>query len=122
MASICMVVFSHYPADPRVRREAEALQSAGHSVRVICLRKSGESAVETVRSVRVERLPIERKRGSATRYIWEYFAFLVAALARVARIHCAARIDVVHVHNMPDVLVPTGLLPRLTGAKVILDL
>lgn len=105
-----------------MRREAEALQSAGHSVRVICLRKSGESAAETVRSVKVERLPIERKRGSATRYIWEYLAFLVSALARVARIHWATRIDVVHVHNMPDVLVLIGLVPRLTGAKVILDL
>ena len=32
------------------------------------------------------------------------------------------RYSLVHVHNMPDVLVFTALLPKLLGAKVILDL
>ncbi len=32
------------------------------------------------------------------------------------------RYDLVHVHNMPDVLVFSALVPKLLGAKVILDL
>ena len=32
------------------------------------------------------------------------------------------RYDLVHVHNMPDVLVFAALVPRMLGAKVILDL
>jgi glycosyltransferase involved in cell wall biosynthesis len=32
------------------------------------------------------------------------------------------RYDLVHVHNMPDVLVFSALVPKLFGAKIILDL
>jgi glycosyltransferase involved in cell wall biosynthesis len=31
-------------------------------------------------------------------------------------------VDVVHVHNLPDFLVFAGLVPRLTGRKVVLDI
>src|SRR6267142_42210 len=41
MSRVCMVVFSEYPKDPRVRREAEALVEAGIPVDVICLRGKG---------------------------------------------------------------------------------
>ena len=37
MSTVAMVVFSSYPFDPRVRREAEALAAKGISVDVICL-------------------------------------------------------------------------------------
>jgi len=34
----------------------------------------------------------------------------------------ARRYDLVYVHNMPDILVASGLIPKLFGAKLILDL
>jgi glycosyltransferase involved in cell wall biosynthesis len=37
-------------------------------------------------------------------------------------LHLRRRFDVVHVHNMPDILVLSGLFARLTGARMILDL
>ena len=39
---VAMIVFSYYPADPRVRREADALVEAGMLVDVICLRDEFE--------------------------------------------------------------------------------
>jgi glycosyltransferase involved in cell wall biosynthesis len=117
-----MVVFSHYPADPRVRREAEALAEEGAAVDVVCLAGPGESRRETVRGVRVFRLPVTRHREGRLRYMWQYASFLLLALLKVARLHLGRRYQLVHVHNMPDVLVLCALLPRLTGAKVVLDL
>jgi glycosyltransferase involved in cell wall biosynthesis len=117
-----MVVFSYYPDDPRVRREAEALVAAGMEVDVCCLRRSDQHPRETVGGVEVHRLPVVRKRQSPLRYLWEYASFILLAGARLARIHRASRLDVVHVHNMPDILVASALVPRIGGARVILDL
>ena len=40
---ICMVVYSYYPMDQRVRREAETLKENGAHVHVICLRNDYET-------------------------------------------------------------------------------
>ncbi|MBI5092963.1 MAG: glycosyltransferase family 4 protein [Candidatus Hydrogenedentes bacterium] len=117
-----MVVFSYYPADPRPRREAEALVDAGMAVDLICLRNEGELSHEVVNGVGVYRLPIQRKRAGKVRYLWEYALFILLAFFKLSALHLRRRYDVAHVHNMPDVLVFSALLPRLTGAKVILDL
>jgi glycosyltransferase involved in cell wall biosynthesis len=117
-----MVVFSHYPDDPRVRREAEALVRAGWLVDVLCLRKEGQPATETVNGVGVVRLPVARRRGSPLRYLWEYGLFGLLALLRLAWMQTGRRYRVVHIHNMPDVLVAAALVPRLAGARVVLDL
>ena len=119
---VASVVFSYYPDDPRVRREAEALCDAGFDVTVFCLRGKGQLPGETVHGVNVRRLPIERKRGSKSRYLWEYFAFIVLSAFVLSVHHFRRRFRAVHIHNMPDVLVFASVVPRLTGARIILDL
>ena len=122
MISIAMVVFSYYPADPRVRREAEALIDEGISVDVICLRNEGESARTEVNGVTVHRVPLRRKRKNKIRYLWEYMVFFLMAFFKVSILHVKKHFRIVHVHNMPDFLAFTALFPRITGTKVILDL
>lgn len=122
MTKVAAVVFSYYRWDARVRREAESLVEAGMSVDVICLQKEGESKEETINGVSVRRLPLGRKRAGQLRYIFEYFAFTLLAFINLSIRHLSRHYDVVHVHNMPDFLVFTGLLPRLTGSKIVLDL
>lgn len=117
-----MVVFSHYPADARVRRAAEALSEAGATVDVVCLRNEGEAARETIRGVDVFRLPVKQRRSSKGRYFWEYALFMCLSFIRLSNLYMKKRYQVVHIHNMPDVLVFTALIPKLCGAKVILDL
>jgi glycosyltransferase involved in cell wall biosynthesis len=118
-----MIVFAYYPADPRVRREAEALVQAGFEVEVVCLRKERERAVELVNGVRVVRLPMTRRHGSAWRYMLQCSVFFAMTLGWVVARHWRCRFDVVHVHNMPDILVLAAIVPRITGAKIIvLDL
>ncbi len=50
---IAMVLFSYYPADPRPRREAEALVAKGMSVDMICLRNKNEVKEEVVNGVQI---------------------------------------------------------------------
>lgn len=119
---ICMVVYSYYPADPRVRREAEALQATGKQVDVICLKGVSENKEEVVSGVRVYRLPVTRSRAGKLKYLWEYASFILAAFSRLNILHCRNRYKIVHVHNMPDILVFSAILPKLTGTRIILDL
>ena len=119
-----MLVHGYYPIDPRVRREAEGLASAGYEVHVVCLRGKGvvkEPWAETVKGVRIHRLPITRRRGGQFRYLFEYTALLLLGSIKLAQLHLSKRFQVVHIHNMPDLLVLAGLLPKWTGAKLILD-
>ena len=51
---IAMVVFSSYPTDTRVRREAEALIAKGMSVDMICLRNNDESKEGKINGVQFD--------------------------------------------------------------------
>src|SRR5262245_13386436 len=118
-----VVVFSYYPMDPRPRRAAEALVKEGMTVDVICLREDGASPPrETVGGVNVRRLPLQRRRGGALGYVVQYLTFLVVSAAILAARSLKRRYHLVHVHNMPDILVVSALIPKGLGARVILDL
>jgi len=120
---VAMVMFSFFPGDPRPRRAAEALVSAGMTVDFICLAGEGDDAkYETPNGINVLRLPIRHRRGSIFRYIYQYLAFLLASSAIVAARSLTRGYSLVYVHNMPDFLVLCGLIPKLFGVKVILDL
>ena len=118
----CMIVDNNYP-DIRVEREARALVRRGHHVEVICLRNAGAPKLERVDGLVVHRLPVRRQRGMglASQAV-EYVAFWAWAFALVSVLHLRRRFDVVQVHNVPDFLVFAALVPKLAGARVLLDL
>ena len=118
-----VLLFSYYPADPRPRRAAEALAKEGVSVDLICLRASeNEPASETINGVRIFRVQQRRHRGDKKKYIYQYAAFILAAFTRLTLRSLTRRYDFVHVHNMPDALVFSALVPKALGARIILDL
>jgi glycosyltransferase involved in cell wall biosynthesis len=118
-----VVVFSYYPDDPRPRREAESLAGAGMEVDIICLRgQVSEPRNETVNGVHVRRLPFVRRRQGRLTYLRQYSFFLAACSAILAWRSLRKHYDLVHVHNMPDFLVFSSLVPKMLGASVLLDL
>jgi glycosyltransferase involved in cell wall biosynthesis len=120
---VAMVLFSYYPADPRPRRAAEALAGCGMEVDLICLRGNGEDPKgEVLNGVNIRRVPITRRRDGILGYLYQYSAFLLLSGGIFGVRSLARRYDLVYVHNMPDFLVFSGLIPKLFGAKVILDL
>src|SRR5690242_19438090 len=123
MKKACMIVFSYFPDDPRVRREAEALIDEGWIVDIICLRDKGELAVEPYGQAKIYRLPGLKKRGQGIAlYLAQYVQFLMLASLRVAALHLRRRYNLVQNHNMPDFLVYAARLPKLMGSRVILDI
>jgi glycosyltransferase involved in cell wall biosynthesis len=117
-----MVTFSSYPADPRPRRAAAALLQEGMTVDLLCLGDDGEPKRETSGGLRIRRLPIEHRRGGKFSYAYNYSAFIFLCGLILAMRSIRRRYDLVYIHNMPDVLVLSSLVPKLLGAKVILDL
>jgi glycosyltransferase involved in cell wall biosynthesis len=89
---------------------------------VLCLSRPGDERFERDGRLTVRRLPLRRIRGGAVSYLAEYAAFLLVAMVVVAFLHARRRYDVVQVHSLPDTLVFAALVPKLTGAKVVLDL
>jgi glycosyltransferase involved in cell wall biosynthesis len=122
MARICVVRQYYFPLDTRVRREVDALEKAGHDVTVVCLRSPGQPRRERRGGVTVLRMPLRHRRGQVARYLFEHAAFLAMAAATVAALHLRRPWDVVQVNTMPDTLVFAALVPRLLGARVLLDL
>lgn len=120
--NVLMVVHSYCPADPRVRREAEALADDGWGVDVLCLRDRGQKARETLAGVRYLRFPLRRRRGGVIRYAFEYAALLVLGTIAAVALHGMRRYRLVQAHNMPDFLVFVGAVPWLTGAPMLLDM
>ncbi|HEV8636013.1 MAG TPA: glycosyltransferase family 4 protein [Chloroflexota bacterium] len=115
---VCIVRHNYYP-DTHVRRDAEALVQAGYDVSVVALRRPNQPARETLNGVDVHRMPVGHRRGSALRYAWEYAAFAILAFLQVTLLHLRKRFRIVEVDNMPDPLVFTALVPKLTGARVL---
>lgn len=119
-----MVVHAYYPlGETRVERQASALVARGFEVEVISLKGSGEPSTELVDGVTVHRLPVRRNRGSGfvAQFI-EYLLFFTLSTFKLSVLHLRRRFDVVQVHNLPDFLVFAALVPKLTGAKIVLDL
>ena len=113
-----VLLFSYFPADPRPRRAAQALVSAGVSIEVICLQNDeSEPRHETIGGIDVFRIPIKRCRGSKVRYFTQYSAFILRSFLRLAFRSLSRRYDFVHVHNMPDVLVFGALVPKVHSGR-----
>jgi glycosyltransferase involved in cell wall biosynthesis len=123
MARVCIIRQGYFPLDTRVRREVHALADAGHEVDVICVRRPVEPRRERRGSVRVLRLPLPLTRTDGTlRYVVQYAAFALTAAAIAGMLAARRRWDVVQVNSMPDALVFAAAVPRLLGARVVLDL
>jgi glycosyltransferase involved in cell wall biosynthesis len=121
---VCMIAYTDYVVDARVRREAETLAAHGFHVRCLCLttKNTPGSAPFVLDGVDVHALPIFKYRGKSTlAYIASYLQFLISASSACLRLLARGELDVVHVHNIPDFLVLAGLLPRLVGTKLVLD-
>jgi len=121
---ICMVAYTGYEADNRVRRYAETLAKRGDLVDVIAL--SGNICGEpqkTINGVTVYRVQHrEHNERSKWTYAWRLLRFLRRSSGALTKLHKQNRYDVIHVHNMPDFLVFAAWYPKLTGAKLILDI
>jgi glycosyltransferase involved in cell wall biosynthesis len=122
MKSVCLVVQNVYDVDPRVRRKAEALVSAGYSVDVLALRAPKGKKTYILNGVNVYTISLGKRRGSQFRYIFEYGAFFLWSSIRVPMLMLRRRYAAIDVNSLPDFLIFAPLVARWMGAKLVLDL
>jgi glycosyltransferase involved in cell wall biosynthesis len=122
VARILVIRQGYLPFDPRVWRALEALAGEGHHVDVICKRFASQPPLQAVRGLRIHRLRSPSRKGGKLQYLLQYASFMVKAGWLAARLSLRQRYDLVQVHSLPDTLVFAALVPRLMGARVLLDL
>lgn len=118
-----MLAYTFYESDNRVRRYAEALARRGDRVDVIALARSGEPRIEMLRGVRVLRIyrRLIDEKGPWS-YLLKLMTFFFLSAWTIAREHLRERYDIIHVHSVPDFEVFATLIPKLMGARIILDI
>lgn len=118
-----MVSYSFYETDTRILQYASALTKRGDSVDVIALRAEGQPSFEVLNGVNVYRVQTrtvnEKSRFS---YLTRILRFMVVAAIALTRKHLSEPYAVIHVHSVPDFLVFAALVPKLRGARVIVDI
>ncbi len=92
------------------------------NVEVVCLQDEGNPKRDTFNGIQIDRIAIKKSRSSKVGYVFQYSLFILIAFVKLAARCLTRRYHIVHIHNMPDVLVFAALIPKCFGAKVILDL
>jgi glycosyltransferase involved in cell wall biosynthesis len=120
---ICMIAYSIFPYDARIRREAETLAMHGSKVNFIVLCEKERPVRYQSNGVNVIEIAVRKYRGKKKlSYLFSYLRFLILAFFVCTRLFIKGQVDVVHVHNMPDFLILAAVVPRLLGKKVVLDI
>ncbi len=121
---VCMIAYSGYEGDNRVRRYAETLARRGDLVDVLTLSwRPNQEAEEQLNGVTLHRIARRAQNESSMwSYALRHLSFLLKAANKVTNLHASKCYDVIHIHNIPDFLVFAAWYPKLTGAKLILDI
>ena len=120
---ICMLAYSFYEADARIKQYANALVERGDSVDVIALRQPGQPKHSVLNGVNVFRIQSRKinERGQLS-YFFRIMRFLLFSAAFIARRQLSEKYHLIHVHSVPDFLVFAAIVPKLLGTPVILDI
>jgi glycosyltransferase involved in cell wall biosynthesis len=120
---ICMLAYSFYETDARIKQYATALVERGDSVDVIALRQGGQPTHSVLNGVNVFRIQTRRinERGPLT-YLFRIMRFLLFSATFIARRHLSQPYQLIHVHSVPDFLAFAAIIPKLLGTPVILDI
>jgi glycosyltransferase involved in cell wall biosynthesis len=120
---ICHIAYTFYESDNRVMRYVQTLAKRGDKVDVVALRPAGRPWREANDGVCMYQI---QRRATTEKGAWTYLLkllwFWLKSTILATGLQLRRRYDVVHVHNVPDFLVFGAWLPKLMGARIILDI
>ena len=119
--TVCMISYSEYYTDARIKSYVESLKNAGITVYIYCLEDS-QSKSEENEFLKVIFVQKKYQGDSSLKYMLAYMKFFIRTFFRVTAGFFVHRFSVFHVHNIPDFIVYCAFLPKLLGRKVILDM
>lgn len=113
-----MVVTNDVVSDPRVEKEAAALDAAGFEVVVLAWDRAGRAPeVEHRGGIRIERLGPRAEYGGGLRSLPLFRAFWSAAVRRALELGP----DIVHCHDLDTGPVGLRVARRAPGVRVVID-
>ena len=121
--NVCIIAYTFYDVDFRVRRYCEALAEAGYKVDVFALRRKGQSKKEIHKRITIYYLQgREYNEKGLTSYLAKMGTFFGKVFFVTFVKYLQKRYKIIHIHNPPDFLVFSVMLPKLLGAKIIFDM
>lgn len=115
-----MLAYAFYDNDNRIIRYAETLLREGYEVDAVGLRRPGQPEFEVVNGVNVHRIQ-ERERNEKGKFSYLYRILKFLILSSLFMIKRSSRYELIHIHSVPDFEVFAAWLPKLRGARLILD-
>jgi glycosyltransferase involved in cell wall biosynthesis len=120
---VCMIAYTNYRFDGRVRLEAESLVKWGYEVCFLVPREGTSARTYVLDGVAIKELAVDKYNGrNKLRYVLSYLTFLFLAFVVCTDLFVRSRVRVIHVHNMPDLLIFATVVPRLFKCNIVLDL
>ncbi|MBN1981926.1 MAG: glycosyltransferase family 4 protein [Chitinivibrionales bacterium] len=120
----CCVAYTFYETDHRVKRYAELYTGSKNTVHAIALRpmdSSGNHAfINGVKLFYASNRDLEEKGRFG--YLFKILKFFFRGAFLLTLNQIRYRYAVIHLHNVPDFLVFMAIIPKLFGAKLILDI
>lgn len=117
---IAVVAYTTFSTDTRVQKEAYAAKEAGYDLDIYTLNDSSVSDYNIFNFIRSN--IVQYKGHSKFNYIFSYFKFFVYCLFSLSWNYPKHKYKYIHVHNMPNFLVFSAVIPKLFGSKVLLDI
>jgi len=119
-----MIAYTHYQTDNRVRREAETLADfENYRVSILVPKTKQSPKTYQLSRVKIRELNVTKYQGKSNwRYLLSYLRFMILAFIVCNGLLVKKSLDVVHIHNMPNFIIFSAIIPYLAGKKIILDI
>lgn len=119
-----MMLNAPYPSDIRVKKESDALISAGYDVHLLCLRKTDEPCQEDIHQLKITRIDAGKNN-----YVLAFWDVIMSINFVHPRFKSAALklielegIKLIHIHDLPLAGTALFIKKENNDVKVIVDL
>lgn len=120
MNKLAIIAYTTFSTDTRVQKEAYIAANAGFELDIYTL---VDENVTNYRLFNFIPSNIYQYKGqSKFKYIFSYIKFFGFCLYHLSFNVFSKRYKFIHVHNMPNFLVFSAIVPKLFGTKIILDI
>ena len=119
--NICMLAYATYFTDARIKAYVKTLAVHSISADVIALKEKNKGDRDVLENGEIFYLMKKYQGGNSLQYIASYLAFFILAFFKLSFLYFRKKYKIIHIHNMPNFLVFSALIPKLLGAKLILD-
>jgi len=120
---VCMISYSVYEFDNRVHRYGETLMAAGCELDVICLSATNKPRqVDYGTGTLYEIQSRQFNEKGPVSYLFKFMRFFFKSVFLLTCLYMKKRYDVIHYHNIPDPGVFIAAVPKLCGARIVLDI